>query len=355
MTTPALSSRTPSQEVCDFDIVAVGDRPLFVCADGGSGVYTWDPSDDRWTEHRFRQPHRPDEFHELYGVLPDEDDDYRISAVCAAVVDGRIVVGGGNYEESFALWDLHTGAVRMHTRLDQGGVQTAVAAELDGRPHFLVGDQSAFPAFLRVWDATCSDGDGGGAAAAEPVRYDGHRDSIGGITAGTLDGRPVVVSGGWDGTVLMWDAGKGALLREFEPAASVVGLALAAVGGRTRVVAIGDAEVLLGDPDTGEWRYCVDVFGELCGDEDDADDEDDDDGPSVTCGDVGVVGGRPIAVTGSDDGAVCVWSLEEGRLLLGPLTAHDGEVRAVRITELNGRPAVAAAGQGGYMHVWHLD
>ncbi|WP_017595444.1 WD40 repeat domain-containing protein [Nocardiopsis potens] len=354
MTPPFISSRAPSHEICDLDLVTVDGRPLFVCADGGPRVYTWDPSDDRWTEYRLRQPYRPDEFHALYGFLPEEDDDYRITAVCAAVADGRIVVGGGNYEEPFAQWDLHTGAVREHARLDHGGVQTAVSAAPGGRPHFIVGDCSAFPAFLRVWDASRGGGDGDGAAAAEPARCDGHGDSVGGIAAGTLDGRPVLVSGGWDGLVMMWDAGGRTLLREFEPAVSVMGLGLADVDGRTRVVAVGEGEVVLGDPGTGEWQDCIDIAGERPdGDEDDEDDEDD--GSAVTCADVGTAAGRPIAVTGSDDGAVHVWSLEERRLLHGPFTEHEGEIRAVRITALDGRTAAVAAGRDGDVHVWHLD
>lgn len=71
--------------------------------------------------------------------------------------------------------------------------------------------------------------------------------------------------------------------------------------------------------------------------------------------DVGVVDGRPVAVTGAHDGTVCVWDLAGRRLLGEPLTGHSGEVFAVRVTELDGRAVAITAGQDRQMRVWGLD
>ena len=53
---------------------------------------------------------------------------------------------------------------------------------------------------------------------------------------------------------------------------------------------------------------------------------------------VGERDGRPVIVSGSDDETVRVWDLNTGEPVLGPLTGHDGRVRAVAVGERD-RPA----------------
>jgi WD40 repeat protein len=61
-------------------------------------------------------------------------------------------------------------------------------------------------------------------------------------------------------------------------------------------------------------------------------------------------------VTGSQDGQVCVWSLEERRLVQGPFTPeHEGEVNAVRIADLDGHTVAVTAGQDQRVLVWDLE
>lgn len=108
----------PRRVLDDFDLVTVDGR-LLLCAGDGSGACTWEPSEDRWTEYRLELPYRSADFREMTGRYPTEDDlsyGYPLYSVRAAVVDGRIVVGGGNYEEPFAQWDLAGGTVRAHAR-----------------------------------------------------------------------------------------------------------------------------------------------------------------------------------------------------------------------------------------------
>ena len=50
---------------------------------------------------------------------------------------------------------------------------------------------------VRVWDLTS------GAPRGEPLR--GHDGEVTSAAVGTLEGRPVIVSGGDDGTVRVWD------------------------------------------------------------------------------------------------------------------------------------------------------
>jgi WD40 repeat protein len=67
-----------------------------------------------------------------------------------------------------------------------------------------------------------------------------------------------------------------------------------------------------------------------------------------------VLDGRPVAVTGSDDGRVQVWDLATGQPVGHSLTAHTHMVFAVATTVLDGRP-VAVTGSGDKtVRIWDL-
>ena len=137
----------------------------------------------------------------------------------------------------------------------------------------------------------------------------------------------------------------------------VADVGLATVDGRTRVVAAGGNRVVLGDPDTGAWEWegpldedSIDFDKEF--DEEDAEERKN----SISCMDVGVVGGRPVAVTGSEDGRVCVWSLAERRLVHGPFDEHHGsKVVGARVADLDGRTVAITADEDGRVLVWDLE
>lgn len=342
MTALVLSSQIPSGVIDDFDLVTVDGR-LLLCAGDGSGGWTWEPSKDRWTQYRLDLPYSPADFRAMVGHFPTEDDHgYRLYSVCAAVVDGRIVIGGGNYEEPFAQWDLASGAVRAHARPTHGGTGKTTTVWLNGRPFFISCGADTY-----LWDVEHTD--------AEPVQLHGDRDTVAGVAAGTLNGRPVVVFGDdGDDRIVVWDVDTQSVFREFPCPVPVADVGLAVLDGRTRVVAAGEDRVVLGDPDTGAWEWEGPIDEDST--EFDEENEKEEEENSISCMDVGVVGGRPVAVTGSEDGRVCVWSLEERRLVQGPFTpGHDGEVNAVRIADLDGRTVAVTAGQDDRVLVWDLE
>ncbi|MCP2169820.1 WD domain-containing protein, G-beta repeat-containing protein [Goodfellowiella coeruleoviolacea] len=337
----------------------VAGRPLVVCTDfSGQQVFTWDPAEDRWTAHQLENPYGPVEKTMTGGCLLE---------IGAAVIDGRVVVGGGGYEQPFAQWDLETGAVRTYIRADHGGLAKVSTVELAGRPWFVCGD-SSMPATVRLWDAAQRDALIEDEEArnegydpedylqiehvAAPLERFGHVDSISGLASGTFRGRSVVVSGGVDGQVMMWDLDEKAPVVQFEPLDTIRGVGLVTVDGQVRVVAAEQRCVTLGDPDTGTWDEPIEMSEDPEA-EDDYEDDDEDEG--IECMTVGVVAGRPIAVTGSGDGTVCCWDLAGRRLLGEPFAGHDGEVFAVRITELDGRAVALTAGRDSHIRVWHLD
>ena len=328
LTSPIISG-APIQ---DLDVVVVAGRPLVVCADSrGEHVFTWDPAGDHWTEHAVD--------------VPDGWSDCLLK-IGAVVLDGRMVVGGGGYRQGFAQWDLSTGAVRTAIRDGHGGLASVSTAEVDGRSLFLCGDSSV-PAAVRVWDAAERDVPETGGLADAVLDLREHFDGVGGLAGGVFDDGPVVASGGWDGDVVLWDLGSGEIRAHFETApVPVHGVGLAAVDGGLCVVAAGGASVLLGDPETGSWERMTLPGSPV--------ERDDWDGIGIRCLDIGVVDGKPVAVTGTENGKVCAWDLQGRRLLGKPVKAHRQEVYAVRIFELDGRSVAVTGGQDGTLRVWGL-
>ena len=64
--------------------------------------------------------------------------------------------------------------------------------------------------------------------------------------------------------------------------------------------------------------------------------------------------GRPVVITGSDDRTVRVWDLATGTPVSHPFTGHRDWVRAVAVTELDGRPVVITGSDDRTVRVWDL-
>ena len=128
---------------------------------------------------------------------------------------------------------------------------------------------------------------------AAHVRLTGHQGTVSAVATSVVDGRPVAVSGGHDGTVRMWD------LRDL---------------------------VQLGEPLDGHRGEVWTVAA-------------------------GTVDGRPVAVSGGWDATIRVWDLTTRAPLGEPLLGHDDYVRSVALGEVDERPLVVSAGADG-IRVW---
>jgi hypothetical protein len=124
-----------------------------------------------------------------------------------------------------------------------------------------------------------------------------HAGTVEAVVVVELEGRPIAVSGGQDGTVRVWD------LRTGEP----IGDSLRGHTGVVSAVAVGKLD------------------------------------------------GRPIAVSGSTDRTVWVWDLRTGEPIGEPLTGHFDWVSALALGELDGRPiAISGSTFDQTVRVWDL-
>jgi WD40 repeat protein len=128
------------------------------------------------------------------------------------------------------------------------------------------------------------------------VPLTGHVGPVEAVAFGTIEDRSIAVTGGWDGTVRVWDL-----------------IDRTAIGG----------------PLTGHTSAVVAVA-------------------------FGTIEDRPIAVTGGDDNTVRVWDLIDRTAIGGPLTGHTSRVVAVAFGTIEDRPIALTGSWDGTVRVWDL-
>ena len=195
-------------------------------------------------------------------------------AVAIAELDGRPVVISGSSDGTVRVWDLATGAPVGDPFAGHPG-RCSRWRRLSSR----AGRWSSPAAATRR--CGCGTWPPAPRSAPSPATRAGAA-----VAAAELEGRPVVISGGGDGTVRVWDLATG------DP----VGVPFA---GHTEAV-------------VPRWR-CAELEG------------------------------RPVIIVGVDDETVRVWDLATGALI-GTPPAMTGTVLAVAVGELEGRPVIISGG-----------
>jgi WD40 repeat protein len=335
-------------------MLAVGkldDRLIALVSDGDHNVTVWDLS---------RQA--------PLGLLVGHTAPVRSMAV--GELDGHPIAVTGSADRTVRVWDLtritpvSPDASSEEKQKDELGEVRAVAAgEADGNPIVVTGGfQSA-----RIWDAR----DG-----TEIAKLNGHFGPVEAVAVSELlklayvdypyevlsgwpaDAKPVVATGGGDGTVRIWDL-HGAQLDTWSPhhyPPNPLGFprmgGLVWVTDSVRSIAVGELDdrplVVIGssDPYVRAWLIEYSWFPTvltLTGHTDE-----------VMAVAVGKLDGQPVAVTGSLDATVRVWNLGEGEPIGDPLTGHTGGIQAVAMGVLGGLPIAVTGSRDGTVRVWDL-
>ena len=146
----------------------------------------------------------------------------------------------------------------------------------------------------------------------------GHGWAVSSVAVGELDGGPVIISGGADGTVRRWDLATG----------TPIGGPITGHDGSVNAVAVGELEgrpvIISGGADETVRRWDL-ASTELIGDPIEA-----------LCKTVNAVAaaeldGRPVIISGNADGTVRRWDLASGIPIGDPITGHGGEVNSVGV------------------------
>jgi WD40 repeat protein len=217
----------------------------------------------------------------------------------------------------------------LHTAFTShpGAVMAADCSSLDGRP---VAVTAGLDGTVRVWDL---------ATGEQLSTFTGHTSWAEGVACSSLDGRPVAVTAGHQGTARVWDLATGEELTTFTSHTnSVRAVACSSLDGRPVAVTAGlDNTARVWDLATGEelttfTSHTDSVYAVACTSLD----------------------GRPVAVTAGHDSIARVWRLPIDTVHSPAASGHSAGIVAEASSVLDGRPVAVTAGLDGTVRVWDL-
>nr|BAJ19080.1 putative WD repeat-containing protein [Streptomyces sp. SANK 62799] len=305
----------------------------------------------------------------------------RVGVATGIVVSGRLTLVSGGDDRTIRLWDFTTGQEQQRLVGHTGAVRALACAEIDGRPMVASGGSDGS---VRLWDVPETAGPVSDRTARRQlgrVLLRGHSGEVNTVAFAELDGEPVLISGGDDRTVRIWDVRrreqKGLLsgdmgwvravacmtldgrsvvvcgtdsghahiwdLRQEAELGVLIGhthwvraVAGVEIEGRTAVVTgAGDGTICVWDPRVETQANVVGHAGGVNA--------------------VGAVSldGHALAVSGGDDRTVRTWDIESGRQR-AVIQGHTGFVRAVVCARLGEAPVVVSGASDGTVRVWDL-
>jgi WD40 repeat protein len=266
---------------------------------------------------------------------------FSVNAVAAAALpDGTPVIISGSLDGTVRVWRLADGTHVGEPRGHWGEVSAVAAGALpDGTPVIISGSRDGT---LRVWRLA------DGTPAGEPLdghRLEGHHRWVSAVAAGALpDGTPVIISGGYDGTLRVWRLADG----------TPAGEPLEGHHGPVKAVAAGalpdGTPVIISGSDDGTVRVWRTADGTPVGEPLRHDDR-----VSAVAA-AALPDGTPVIISGSDDLTVRVWRLADGAPVGKPLKkGHHGQVNAVAAAALpDGTPVIISGSRDKTVRVWRL-
>lgn len=247
---------------------------------------------------------------------PPTSHDTVIAAWATTELNGRPVAICGNWSDGLLVRDLLSGEPvgRPFAAQESMHIVAAACTMLDGRPIALIAGESG--AAVRRWDLLSGEPIEPLLTGSEPAEPWGAEPMLA-VACTELDGRPVAVAGGQSAEVWVWD------LVSTKPITKPMTGHLTWSWEAT------------GKPGLGTKLYIT----------------------AVTCA---YLDGRPIAVTGGEDGTVRRWDLTTGQQIgspkiTGPLSDHKTEaIDSVACAELDGRAIVVSGSRDHTVRVWDL-
>lgn len=321
----------------------------------------------------------------LEATMPRQQDP--VNALACTTVGGRPIVVTGGPNGEIRAWNLSGRSERPALQKADGYAFTAMAATLPGgRPVVLAGHEvvvvGSEDGRVRVWRLDTRD--------VLPLLRD--PESVGAVACAELEGQLVAVTGHRDGSVRVWDLTRDpvqALLPAWDAGPKVLALGCTQLDD-------GSLAVVISTPD----RLCLWELGTPRLEPLDPPSDDPDHGP-VTAVACARAQDRAQAVAGYRDGSVACWDLQDrrqtwsksgnegqvsgvactkagdtrvavightqgqaGRVvlrdlgtgqLLGRMSAHRGEVRALDCATVDGRPVAVTGGGDRAVRVWDLE
>ncbi|WP_345577998.1 WD40 repeat domain-containing protein [Nonomuraea rosea] len=259
-----------------------------------------------------------------------------VQSVAIGRIDGRAVIVSGGADNKVRVWDAVTGSpigpLRGHLTAEKSfhhnTVKSVAVGQVEDRAVIVSGGGDGV---VRMWDTTAD-------------LPQGHLDEVLSLAPGVVDGRSVIISGGNDGTIRMWDATTGAPVGE--PLGNGIGAVHSVAVGHT-----SDGHVLLVALTWGSVRIWDAVTGALVAELPNQ---------SVNRIAVGTVAGRSVIVTVGavyDDAgktwkkAVQLWEVGTGTPIGEPRVVPD-RVASLTVVEVGGRTLIVSGREDQSLRAW---
>jgi WD40 repeat protein len=269
-------------------------------------------------------------------------------SVAVAEQEGRpIILSGG--EDGIRMWELADGTAIGEVLPGYTGKILALAVgKLEERTVVVAGCADGNVRVWRLDERRLMREPIAGHEEAKVHAFMGASNEVRCVVVGELVDRPVIISGGYDKTIRIWDLAEGKPVGE--PLTGHTGwveaVTLTEWKDQPVIVSGGAFEegVRIWDPVQGRQISTHPAVPEgFVGNS------------AIYALDVGEIEGQPIIVSSSYDGHIQFWNLPNGMPVGEPLTGHDGPVKSLVFTELRGRPVVVSAGDDSTVRAWHLE
>ncbi len=249
-----------------------------------------------------------------------------VDAVDLTILDGLPVIVSSGHDRTIRRWDAATGEA-IGSPIDVGALSAEAIATglIDGHQVLVAGS------FGRIQIYVASTGE----PFCPPLA--GHHLRVNSVAFAMWDDRPVIISGGNDTTIRLWESFSSAT-DSVPTGGRTTGehLAYTSLEGRPVIVSGHGLYIRRLDARTGETVGSA-IRTDLVWID------------SVA---VGMIDGSPVIVGGSDNGNILRWSAVSGAKVGRPIEAHQGRVKGLALADVNGRPIIVSGGVDGRMLFW---